>query len=148
MIQVEHYAADPKPMTTKQWLKQVRTLEMQVESTMEQIKRMRSILTRCTQMVSDTPSGGRRSDWTDTLLELQTAEADLQEQVHQWLAIRKQVADAIAALENPMYRQLLEYRYLNCMSWTKIASKMHYSPDYLQRMHANAIRQISVPPKK
>lgn len=148
MIQVEHYTANLQPLTAKQWLEQVRVLDMRIESTTEQIKRMRSILTRCTQVASSMPSGSRRADWTDTLLKLQTAETELQEQVQNWLALKKQVADAIAALENPKHRQLLEYRYLNYLSWTKIAGKMRYSTDYLQHMHVEAIKQISVPKKK
>lgn len=46
----------------------------------------------------------------------------------------------INSLTEPLYRQLLKYRYLDLLNWEPIAKKMNYSTRQLRRKHGEALQ--------
>lgn len=106
-------------------------IEADIEADIEELKRLRRL---STMIGSADPSrefvsGGpkvqcRYADIVDTIVDL---ERKIQEEVDEYISLEKDLRDAIKAVENPIYRAFLKYRYLENMHYEDIAAKMGYS---------------------
>lgn len=50
-----------------------------------------------------------------------------------------EIQDRINGVENVLYRKILTYRYLEELSFEKIADRMGYTFDYIRNAHARAL---------
>lgn len=132
-------------MTAKEYLHQVYHLNEKIESKLEQIARLQSTATRVTTVITGTPSGGTRlsSQIEDAVAAVQQQSDYLADEIKQLLNLRREVAAAIAELENHNERLVLEYRYLCFYSWQQIAHVMHTGVRYIFKVHERALKNFS-----
>ena len=132
-------------MTAKQFLARAYWLDRRIEKKTEEIERMRSRLERITAQITDMPRGGSGGDWTDLVAKVHEREEAIREEIAELVEVKKQIAVAIAAVEEPRYRTLLELRYRNYLSFERIAVEMNYSWRHVIRLHDEALREVHVP---
>ena len=60
-------------------------------------------------------------------------------------AVLPMIREAIDAVEDARYRELLELRYIVGMRWERIAVEMNYNYDRIRHMHGEALRAVKVP---
>ncbi len=142
MIDVIHYPTPPEPTSTaKEYLSRARTLDSEINCKLEQIAQLEAQMTRCAQVLSDMPGGGPR-DWTDIVAKALDLKQQLDGDIDRLIDVKREIRAAIAAVENPTYRQLLEMRYLCGWSWQRVADEMHYSREAVCRIHKKALYDI------
>lgn len=56
---------------------------------------------------------------------------------------RQEVKDIIALLNEDKYKDVLEYRHLDFMSWNGVAETMGYSEDWVKHMNGFALKKIA-----
>ena len=134
-------------MTAKQFLARAYWLDRRIEKKTEEIERMRSRLERITAQITDMPRGGSGGDWTDLVAKVHEQEEAIRGEIAELVEVKKQIAAAIAAVEEPRYRTLLELRYRNYLSFERIAVEMNYSWRHVIRLHDEALRAVKVPEK-
>lgn len=66
-------------------------------------------------------------------------ERKLDEQLSEQLRIRKEIEEAVSAVENPDCQTLLRMRYILGYDWEKIAEEMHYTVRWTMKMHRKAL---------
>ena len=57
--------------------------------------------------------------------------------------IKLEVAEQILSVSNPVYRQILDLRYLRLMKIDQIAKMIHYSEDHTKHLHAWALEEYA-----
>ena len=67
---------------------------------------------------------------------LEALDAELDRRIEGYAALVRDAEELIDALEDGQCREVLRYRYLNGWSWQRIAGHMHYTQDWLWRVHA------------
>lgn len=132
-------------MTAKEYLMQARKLDGQVQAKIEQIARLRASINRSSGLISGMPRGGKGQDWTDVVAKAADMEAVLKAQINELLEVQTEIAEAIAAVDDPDGRTILTYRYLSGWSWDRIADTMHYDRVTIWRKHGYALLKIKVP---
>ena len=132
-------------MTAKQFLARAYWLDRRIEKKTEEIERMRSRLERITAQITDMPRGGSGGDWTDLVAKVHEREEAIRGEIAELVEVKKQIAEVIAAVEEPRYRTLLELRYRNYLSFERIAVEMNYSWRHVIRLHDEALREVRVP---
>lgn len=135
-------------MTAKEWLVQYRGLDVAINSKFEQVIRMKSRLTKCTQVVSDMPHGCGGTDWTDIVVQLAEAEKELNGMLLELERLRRQIRQQIDAVPATQLRRLLEYRYINGWSWTRIGIVMELGRTQVWKLHGEALTWIRPPEEK
>lgn len=133
-------------MTAKQFLSQAYRIDSQIERRTEEIMRLRSRLEKATAQLTGMPRGGQ-SDWTELDVKLLEYEARLKAEASELIRIKGQIRDAIDAVEDKRYRELLKMRYIMGMRWERIAVELNYSYQHVMRMHGEALRFVRVPVK-
>ena len=132
-------------MTAREFLSQAYWLDKRIDRKTEEIARMRAKLEKSNSKLSDMPRGGSGGDWTDADIRVMEEERRIHEEIIRLCRIKREIAEAIEAVEDARYRTLLELRYRNYLSFEKIAVEMNYSWRHTLRIHDEALRAVRVP---
>lgn len=97
------------------------------------------------------PRGGGY-DWTERLEALieteelvRSAVQDLRREIMELCKVKREVADAINAVEPFVYRRVLDLRYRSYLPWHTIAERMGYDIRHVTRLHGEALLCVKVP---
>ena len=149
-------------MTAKEFLSQAWHIDARIEDKLAEIDRIEEkrerIMAKLTAgrmtRLTGMPRGGNY-DWTDSLEQviqtdelIRDAKQALLQEVAELCRIKREVNDAINAVEDLRYRQVLELRYRSYMDWTSIAERMHYEVRHVTRLHGEALLCVRVPEAK
>lgn len=132
-------------MTAREFLSQAYWLDKRIDRKAEEIARMRAKLEKSNSKLSDMPRGGSGGDWTDADIRVMDEERRIHDEIIELCRIKREIAEAIEAVEDARYRTLLELRYRNYLSFEKIAVEMNYSWRHTLRIHDEALRAVRVP---
>ena len=130
------------------YLAQARQIDGLIQAKLEQIAQLRASITRGTAMLSDMPRGGPMRDWTDTAARVADMETELREQINLMIDVKGEITEAILTVPDMELRTLLNYRYLTCWSWGRIADAMHYDRATIWRKHKEAMAKVQIPEDK
>ena len=132
-------------MTAFEFLSQGRRIDDRIERKKEEIERLRSRLTKATAQLTGMPRGGSGGDWTDADVKLLELEGVIAAEIKQLCTVKRQIIEAISAVQDTRYRDLLEMRYRNNYTFEKIAVEMNYDWRHIMRMHKEALEVVKVP---
>ena len=126
-------------MTTKEWLNRGWALDREITA-LESAKR--KAYDRCVSgvaSVSGAPGGGGASD--GGLSRYADFAAQLDNQIDKLVAIKQEIADVIAQVQDASLRALLVRRYMNFEKWEVIAVCLNYSRRQVTRHGQMAARK-------
>lgn len=138
-------------MTAKDYLSQARQLDQAIDARLERIARLRALVNGRPARTDGMPRGGGAGsagsafDWTETVIKIDEMERALDKDIDRLIALKREIAEAIAAVPDMRYRTLLEYRYLCGWGLPRIARAMHYSEDRVRHIHGRALQMVRVP---
>jgi hypothetical protein len=128
-------------MTTREYLGQAYRLDQRINSKLEQVESLSTLVNKATSTLTDMPRNPNRA--TSTMADTITKIIDLQEQIDsdidQLIDLKREIMDTIHAVTNTEHQTLLELRYLCFKTWEQIAVDMSYSIHHLYKMHNAAL---------
>lgn len=128
------------------YLKQYRTNELETTRLQEELVRWDSKACKVTTGFNSTPAGGAGADkiqlCVEKIVEIQN---QLTAQVIAGADLRSNIGSAIDSVPDIRLRQLLRYRYIDGMTWERVAVTMNYSWKQVCRMHGNALNVLECP---
>ena len=132
-------------MTAKEFLRRARGADRRIDEATERMERLRArIEAGRLSHITGMPRGGN-SDWTDTANALIDLERTVNARVREMCREKRLAMEAIAAVEEARYREVLELYYLDGYTWEKVAEVMGYDLRWVYRLHGHALRKIKVP---
>ena len=112
---------------------------------MEELQRLKSRAEKITSSVSGMPKGGNQGDRlqlaVDRICEL---EERLNGKIDAAVKRRKEMEAAITTVEDKTLQLLLQYRYIDGMTWEQIAVKMNYDYRWTLRLHGRALTRLTI----
>lgn len=93
-------------------------------------------------VISDMPKGRGTREWTDTVHELVDLCRTLDTEIRQLCRVKREVAEAIEAVEDVRLRRILELRYRSYMTWEQIADETGYDLRYVYKLHGRALLDV------
>jgi len=136
-------------MTNKdkiKYLKRYINLDREIERKLEEVSRLRSKLTRITQVLTAEPRGGGSiyGKTEEIIAKIVDLEKEIDADVDRLVAIRDGIKTMIEAVEDDRERLLLQYRYLDGWTFEKIAVEMNYSWRQIHRLHSKALTNLKM----
>ena len=136
-------------MTTEQlerirWLNRAFHAEKAAKAWLAKLERDRSLAERITHgggSPGGTPSGNSTED---ALIRLATTEQETQQRLRELVAIREEITQAIAAVDDYDMQAILVRHYLAYETFETIAEKMHYDKRTIQRKHKTALEKVVI----
>jgi len=131
-------------MTAKMFLSQARRLDKRIDAKQEQVDRLRALATRITPAKADVrvAGGGTVRSMEDLVAKIHKLEAEINAAIDTLIDMRVKISAVIAAVQEPLHRDVLERRYLAGMSWANVAKRMNYSQRRVYELHGAALLAI------
>ena len=131
-------------MTAKEYLSQYRTLNDSIDAKLMQVAELR----RKAQTVScGNGTGAHSSQPYDRIGEITARIVDLEREINEdidrSIDLQREIRAVIAAVPEQRLRTLLELRYINCMTFERIACEMNYSYMQICRLHGKALAEFA-----
>lgn len=132
-------------MTAKQYLRQVRVLDKQIDSKLEDLQNLRSKVCQVTANYSITPGGPSAGDKMASLIaRIVDLEKEIADEIDSYADMKMLIGKAIDVIEPKEYRIILRERYFNGKSWGDIAEIICYSERHTTRLHGYALQSIQL----
>jgi DNA-directed RNA polymerase specialized sigma subunit len=134
-------------MTAKEYLGQAYRLDQRINSKLEQVMSMRTLATKATSTLSDTPPSGTRNvhRMEDIIVKIIEMENEINRDIDNLVDLKREMVAVIKAVTDPEYQTILELRYLCFKSWEQIAVDMNYSIQHIYRLRDRALNEITPP---
>ena len=134
-------------MTKKEWLNRAWRLELETRALEQEKDRAFGRACAATGQTMDDRVQTSKSNGSESKF---VSYADysmfLDKKIDQLYEIKKEVLDAIAKVDNPVYRALLTDRYINFKKWEQIAVDIGYDYYHTRKfLHRKAIQAIKIP---
>ena len=125
------------------YLSRYRRLNQRIDRLLEEQSRWRERALKITPTLSQAPGGGGNGSPIerpmDKVLEI---DVEINREIDEMQIARKEIRETLNQLEDENLKLLMEYRYIDGMTWEQIAVKMHYSYMQICRLHGRALKTI------
>lgn len=127
------------------YLSRYRRLNERIDRLLEEQSRWREMALKITPTLSQTPGGGESGSPIerpmDKVLEI---DEEINREINELQIVRQEIRAALNQLEDENLKLLMEYRYIDGLTWEQIAVKMNYCWRQVCRKHGQALTQITM----
>lgn len=132
-------------MTAKEFLRSVRGIDRRIRESEERAARVRARLESGRRSaLSGMPRGGSK-DWTETSDALVDFERCVNRLTREMAALKSAALYAIAEIDDPRLREVLELYYIDGRTWDEVAGGMDADRRWVLRLHGRALGKFRVP---
>ena len=125
------------------YLSRYRRMSKRIDRLLEEQNRWREMALKITPVLSQTPGGGESGSPIerpmDKVLEI---DVEIKREIYELQTVRQEIRSALDQLEDENLKLLMEYRYIDGMTWEQVAVEMHYSYMQICRLHGKALKTI------
>ena len=134
-------------MTPKEYLNQAYWLDRRINSKLAQLSALQEMATKTTSIMSGDVVSRTRNvhSMEDVMARIIDMQAEINGDIDRLVNLKREIMQAVKAVDNPELQTLLELRYLCFMDWPDIASEMHCSESNVYKVHSRALRAVRVP---
>lgn len=130
-------------MTAKEWLRQCRRIEDEVKQLKEAKQRAYVLAVGSSVDTSKEKLSGTRKNSTENKFVAYTEYSELlDKKITELMSRRLKTRKMLDELDNPIHRMLLQYYYIDCLTWEQVADRIHYSIRSVHRLHGKALTEL------
>lgn len=131
-------------MTAKQYLRQVRKAQLQIQRLTEEIEERRTAITStAAPILGDRVQTSPSDHFAAAMAQLMDLDMRRAEEMLDYLILKDKISEQVRSIEPELYQTVLYKRYINAMSLRKIAEDEGYSYDWICHVHGDALLAFS-----
>ena len=127
------------------YLSRYRRLNQRIDRLLEEQTRWRERALKITPTLSQAPGGGGSGSPIerpmDKVLEI---DIEINREIDEMQIALKEIRETLNQLEDENLKLLMEYRYIDGMTWEQIAVKMHYGFQWVCKLHGRALNRLRI----
>lgn len=131
-------------LTKIRYLNRAFHAEKAAKAWLAKLERDRSLAERISRGLSSGSGSASGNSTEDALIRLADTERETQQRLRELAAIREEITQAIAAVDDYDMQAILVRHYLAYETFELIAEKMHYDKRTIQRKHKAAIDKVVI----
>lgn len=133
-------------MTAKEYLKQAYKIDQRINSKLEQLSSLRSLVMKVTTTLSDGVFNKTRDVHSReyAISKIIDMEHELNADVDMIVDLKSEIIALIKKVEDTELQTVLELRYLCFKNWKQISDEMGYSVQHIFRLHEKALEIIEI----
>lgn len=137
--------ATPENEAKIKYLSRYIPLSGRINRMLEEQYRWKCLAMKVTPNLSLTPGVGEGGSPIERPMEkVEELEEKINQAIDELADIRMEIEDVLGQLEDDTLRKLMEYRYIDGLTWEQVAEKMHYSWRHTCRLHGEALAKINM----
>lgn len=130
-------------MTAKQYLSQLRILDIKINQKQDELHRLYCAAERTTPVQNEGIGGGGTSDKVGNITALiADLDTEINADIDRLVDLRHRIINQIHALEDHDEIKVLERRYVYLSSWKHIAAEMQYDLRKIYRIHKRGLKHF------
>ena len=131
-------------MTAQEYLEQYLRSDHSIRDLLEERQRWEALALRITPSYGPVTAGNKSGVGRiqTSVEQIEEWEQRLDEAVARQIALRAEIEKAIGSVENGDCRTLLWKRYILGHTWERIAEEMHYSLQWVFKLHKKALDSV------
>lgn len=127
------------------WLRRYQDSLRREQELIEEVEQLRSRACKVTHSLSDVPGGtGDEHALPRAVEQIMEAQQELQVQIEQCNATRREVVGTICNVENNRDQEILRRRYLLGQKWAAMSEDMEIDERWIRRCHSAAINNLYI----
>lgn len=127
-------------LNAKQWLSRARTIDREINELLKEKEEVRDRVLKITQSyTADAVQSSKDLHKFDRVVEL---EAEIDRNIDKLVAVKTEINKGISQLTDGRYREILRLRYLQGMTFERIAVTMNYSWRHVCTLHGRALLKM------
>lgn len=126
------------------WLNRAFHAEKAAKAWLAKLERDRSLAERISRGLSSGSGGASGNSTEDALIRLADTERETQQRLRELAAIREEITQAVAAVEDYDMQAILVRHYLAYETFEVIAERMHYSERSIKYKHKAALDKVCI----
>ena len=128
----------------KEQLNRYRRLNDHIDALLLEKERWMTIATKVTPSYTGMPGGGS-SDKQECISDrLSKIDTEITDQVNELVRARAEIVAVIDSVQDDTLRLLLRLRYIDGLTWERIAERMRYCEMQIWRLHGDALSAIKM----
>jgi DNA-directed RNA polymerase specialized sigma subunit len=132
-------------MKAKEYLSQAYKLNQRIDSKLEQLEVLKSLVTKVNTCFTHTKvSGGNieKSRMENTLVKIIDLSNEINDEIDRYIDLKVEIMETIQKVEDIKCQLLLEKRYINGKSWEEISKDLNYSIRGVFKIHNEALKEV------
>lgn len=127
-------------MTAKQYLRQIRKAQLNIQRLTEEIEERRTALeSTAAPVLGDKVQTSPSDHFTNAMARLMDLDMQRAEEVLDYLILKDKISEQIRSIEPEIHSTVLYKRYINAQSLRRIAAEEKYSYDRICHIHGEAL---------
>lgn len=126
----------------KEYLLQYRKAERREQNILDEIQELRADKLFPSVAMDGMPKGSGQADLSDFVVLMSDYIEELKEERLRKIKIRIEINEKIKKMKDDDEKEVLRMRYLRCLKWEEIMSKMGYSRTQVNRIHGRALENF------
>lgn len=113
----------------KAYLKRIRLYDAHINNKMEELERLKAMVTKITQTLREDAGGGSRSQDKvgDAVSQMVDLQAELNAEIDRYVDSKAEICNVLNKIQNRRYFEVLHKRYVLFKTWQQIADEMGYA---------------------
>ena len=137
--------ADKETDAKKRFLSRFGNNELEIERLEQEIEMWESRAQRISVSFSPYVEGGEEYDRVQTAVgELVELRAALYERLLDSTSLRLEIEHSITQMQDERLRLLLELRYIDGLTWEKVAERLNTEYRWVLRLHNRALKELTI----
>lgn len=136
-------------MTAKEYLKQVRHLDIMIHCRLREIDYWQDLLSSVSGVNYDgiphSPNRPTEAHFVKCLEKIDKIQHDVEKKVEQLIALRDEINSKISLLSDHDEQLVLRYRYIDNCTWEEVAGFINVSLRTVHRIHGIVLQHFPVP---
>ena len=115
-------------------------MDKTISAKLEQIEPLHAQVTKTAGVLGDMPrSGGEQDRLAKTIAKIVDLKKGLRDEIEEYIELKEEAIKLIDSMSDGRHRLVLTYRYINGKTWEEIAVEMHYTYQWVHRLHGQAL---------
>lgn len=128
------------------WLRRYQYSVRREKELAEEVEQLRTRACKVTPSLTGMPGGASDGQSLPRAVEeIVQAQQELQAQINQCGAVRREIVSTLDQVSNPRDHEILRRKYLLNETWEKIAVTMYYSYKQVRRRHRACVEALILP---
>ena len=131
-------------MTPKEYLSQYRTLDVEINSKLEQVAQLRALAAKVSPSTGFGAAGGISDRVGKTVAKIIDLENEINDDIDKLVELKREIRQKIKSIDSRMQRTILEEIYFNKRTFAQIAEEFNCSERWIATLYKRGMKKICI----
>ena len=129
-------------MTAKEYLRQLKTLDNDINAKLLEKERIRALATKVTSNLSERVQGSGSGGFENTVIKITELEIQINADIDKLVDLKAEATQIIDSLEDNKHKAILSMYYVSNLTFEQVAENTDISSRWVRKIHGKALKKF------